>query len=144
MHETSTVHRDLKLENLMVQLIRTKGSKQSEMIVKVTDFGFAKFMDPEKEERLSLGSPLYTAPEVIMSKKYDCRCDVWSLGVMAYMMLCGRPPFPGNSKKQIYEKSLNVEPDYTRLNKYWKQGSLVKDFIQKCLIKDFNQRPTTQ
>jgi len=119
MHESNTVHRDLKLENLMVQMIKSADSKQSEMLVKVTDFGFACFMDPEKDEKLSLGSPLYTAPEVILSKKYDNRCDVWSLGVMAYMMLCGRPPFSGVSKQAIYKKSLNLEPDYSRLDKYW-------------------------
>jgi calcium-dependent protein kinase len=88
------------------------------MIVKVTDFGFAVRMDPTKDERTSLGSPNYTAPEVLYGLKYDARCDVWSLGIIAYMMLSGRPPFDGNSKQAVYKRSLNTEPDYTRLNKY--------------------------
>ena len=93
MHATKIIHRDLKLENLMVQLVKSPDGKTSEMVVKVTDFGFAVRMDPSKDERTSLGSPLYTAPEVIRAIKYDARCDVWSLGIMTYMMLCGRPPF---------------------------------------------------
>jgi serine/threonine protein kinase len=77
----------------MVQLIKSPDKKSIEIIVKVTDFGFAVRMDPTKDERTSLGSPHYTAPEVIYGLKYDGRCDVWSLGIIAYMILCGRYPF---------------------------------------------------
>ena len=101
MHFTNIVHRDLKLENLMVQIVKSN-DKTSEMVIKVTDFGFACSLSPEREEKLSLGSPLYTAPEVIRAQNYDNRCDVWSLGVMAYMILCSKPPFSGDSKQAIY------------------------------------------
>lgn len=84
---------------------------------------------------------MYTAPEVIRMQSYDSRCDVWSLGVMTYMMLTGRPPFSGQSKESIYQKSLNYEPDYSLFNKYWQRGALAKSFIQACLTKDFTKRP---
>jgi calcium-dependent protein kinase len=92
MHGIRIVHRDLKLENIMIQRMQPE---QNEVVVKLTDFGFACTIDPEKGETLSLGSPMYTAPEVIRMQSYDSRCDVWSLGVMTYMMLTGRPPFSG-------------------------------------------------
>lgn len=115
MHGLNIVHRDLKLENIMIQRMVDPETKKSEIILKLTDFGFACEIDPAKGEKLSLGSPMYIAPEVIKSQKYDSRCDVWSLGVMAYMMLTGRPPFSGNSKEQIAQRTLNNQPDWTPL-----------------------------
>ena len=65
------------------------------MICKLTDFGFACVMDPQIKINLSLGSPLYMAPEVIDSKSYDSKVDIWSLGVIAFILLTGTVPFPG-------------------------------------------------
>lgn len=83
---------------------------------------------------------MYTAPEVINGIKYDNRCDVWSLGIMVFMMLTGRPPFSGQSKDQIYRASLYREPDYSLLSKYYQNGKLATDFIKQCLIKDHKKR----
>lgn len=93
------VHRDLKLENIMIQNIQNVGSRDCEIILKITDFGFACEIDPAKPENLSLGSPMYTAPEVIKGIAYDARVDVWSLGVITYMMLTNTPPFSGSTKE---------------------------------------------
>jgi serine/threonine protein kinase len=76
------------------------------VVIKICDFSFAVEIDPKKGEKLLLGSPLYTAPEVINKVSYDSRCDVWSLGVMTYMMLTGRAPFSG-TKSSIYRSVLN-------------------------------------
>ena len=65
------------------------------MVCKLTDFGFACMMDPSKKINLSLGSPLYMAPEVIERKSYNSKVDIWSLGVIAYMILAGKVPFNG-------------------------------------------------
>jgi serine/threonine protein kinase len=80
------VHRDVKPDNL---LISANGH------IKLTDFGFAtKFKKGEKLD-LSLGSPLYMAPELVLEEDYDNRVDVWSAGVIAYILLSGMPPFIG-------------------------------------------------
>lgn len=65
--------------------------------VKLTDFGFSTFFNPEVKMSLCLGSPLYMAPELQKEKPYDERVDVWSLGCIAYIMMSGRPPFPDES-----------------------------------------------
>lgn len=64
----------------------------------MTDFGFACFQNPAEGLHDVLGSPLYMAPEIIQEKTYDLRVDVWSVGVIAYILLSGRPPFKGSSK----------------------------------------------
>merc|ERR1712004_852134 len=87
LHDRNIAHRDLKPENL---LFSNKGKKAT---LKLTDFGFAK----EAKNRDTLKTPCYTpyyvAPEVLGSKKYDLSCDIWSLGVIIYILLCGFPPF---------------------------------------------------
>jgi calcium-dependent protein kinase len=139
--ERPIVHRDLKLENI-IQYIQNEGSNDAEIILKVTDFGFACEIDPKKPENLSLGSPMYTAPEVIQGLSYDARCDVWSLGVMAYMLLTNKPPFSGSKKEEIYDRTLNNKPDYSSFSRFHDKGHLCTDFVQSCLIKNFHNRPT--
>ena len=63
--------------------------------VKLTDFGFATTFKAGEKLDLSLGSPLYMAPELVEEKEYDNRVDVWSVGVIAYILLSGMPPFHG-------------------------------------------------
>ena len=84
MHKQNMSHRDLKHENLMCL------SEDSEDLnVKLTDFGFATFFDPKHKMNLSLGSPLYMAPELVMEAEYDQKVDVWSLGCIVYILLSG-------------------------------------------------------
>lgn len=65
--------------------------------IKITDFGFACFKKLEGSDEV-LGSPLYMAPEIVQEKVYDQKVDIWSLGVIAYILLSGFPPFKGRSK----------------------------------------------
>lgn len=94
MHKKQIIHRDIKPENILME-----SSDPSNLNIKITDFGFAKFYDPSKgglED--TLGSPLYMAPEIIKKVPYDEKVDVWSIGVIAYIILTGRPPFLGKIK----------------------------------------------
>jgi mitogen-activated protein kinase-activated protein kinase 2 len=95
LHDLGIAHRDLKPENL---LLNTNDLNQ-EAIVKLTDFGFAK------EVSLGLQTPCYTpyyvSPEVLGSDKYDASCDIWSLGVIMYILICGYPPFYSHHGKPI-------------------------------------------
>jgi calcium-dependent protein kinase len=77
-------------------------SKQLDNLeVKITDFGFAAYFDPKEGLKEVLGSPLYMAPEIIDGKFYDNKVDIWSFGVIAYILLSGRPPFNGKNKQEI-------------------------------------------
>jgi len=87
-HSKNIIHRDIKPENILFE----KGSN----LVKIIDFGIATAKKTDKlTERL--GTPYYIAPEVLC-KNYDEKCDIWSCGVIMYMMIFGSPPFSGNDE----------------------------------------------
>ena len=93
MHQQNIAHRDLKLENLLCI-----STSKDDLGVKLTDFGFATFFDPKNGMNKALGSPLYMSPELHnfdekISHTYDNRVDVWSLGVVTYILLSGEIPF---------------------------------------------------
>mgnify|MGYP001947258546 CR=1 FL=1 len=146
-HESGLVHRDLKLENVMVQLEQDEDGS-CHMICKLTDFGFACVLDDPQSQRslnLTLGTPLYMAPEVIKGSGYGQKVDIWSLGVLTYLIMASEAPFDGSSKQDIYNKIKgSYKPDYSPLDKYWQNGALLKDFIQKCLQKNPSNRVTAQ
>jgi serine/threonine protein kinase len=84
------------------------------------------------------------APELALKKKHGQGVDVWSLGILCYMLLTGSRPFPGIEKKDIFKGTLNNEPDYKLLSKFTNNGDNVIKFIKSCLIKDPAKRPTLQ
>ena len=90
LHKNKIVHRDLKPENLLYDI--------DSKLVKISDFGTGiEISNLDSKMNQLVGSPLYIAPEVITGN-YDIKCDVWSCGVILYIMLCGVPPFTGNSQ----------------------------------------------
>ena len=95
-HSNQIVHRDLKPENI---LLDTK----KDNIIKIIDWGEARFFDKQKKMNRISGTPYYIAPEVL-AEKYDEKCDIWSCGVIMYILLSGHPPFNGNSDKAIMNK----------------------------------------
>mmetsp|Transcript_4996 Transcript_4996/g.14334 ORF Transcript_4996/g.14334 Transcript_4996/m.14334 type:complete len:363 (-) Transcript_4996:506-1594(-) len=133
--EKNIVHRDLKPENFLFE------TKSESAVVKVIDFGYAtRHTNGQKPMKDEVGTPLYMSPEV-MDKKYNRSCDVWSVGVIAYTLLAGHPPFNGNNEKEIYE---NVRDGKFRFpSPQWDDVSLsAKDFICKVLKRDAKQRIT--
>ena len=109
MHKKNIVHRDIKPENILFESL-----DQKNLNVKITDFGFAQFYDPEKGGLTdTLGSPLYMAPEIIKKVKYDYKVDVWSLGVISYILLSGKPPFNGKTKDEIFLQVATKAVSYT-------------------------------
>lgn len=94
----NVVHRDLKPENLLLD-------KGAEPKVTIIDFGTSEVFDPTQKMNKKFGTPYYIAPEVL-KKSYDEKCDLWSIGVITYILLCGYPPFNGANDKQIIEAVL--------------------------------------
>ena len=89
-----------------------------------------------------VGSAYYTAPEVLKGA-YDYRCDIWSLGVIAYMLLSGAPPFNGDSSEKIHQLILNKEPDFSTKMFPKAQPSTI-DFLRQLLVSDPSKRMTIE
>ena len=94
------MHRDLKLENILID------SKKS-LAIKLTDFGASVIYNKKNPDGQGgklmnecIGTPYYVAPEVLLSE-YDEKCDLWSVGVISYMLLSGKPPFTGENEFEI-------------------------------------------
>ncbi|KAF1794953.1 Calcium/calmodulin-dependent/calcium-dependent protein kinase [Phytophthora cactorum] len=86
-HSEGVTHRDLKPENLLY------ADETESAVIKIADFGFAKLVTEETNMSTMCGTPGYYAPEIVRKLPYDSKCDIWSLGVIAYILLCGFPPF---------------------------------------------------
>ena len=97
-HKMKIIHRDLKPENILI-MSKEKGIP----IVKICDFGTAKMFDKGKITQRVVGNYYYMAPEVTI-RDYNEKCDLWSCGVILYMLLSGRPPFGGSSDSEIIDK----------------------------------------
>ena len=98
-HSMNVIHRDLKPENILI----VKRVKSGFHPIKIIDFGTAKVFKKEKSEHLLIGSAYYIAPEVL-SRNYSELCDLWSCGVIMYILLTGRPPFNGINEEEIMKK----------------------------------------
>ena len=96
-HSKNIVHRDLKLENLLLS------SEGKGATLKIIDFGMSEIFDPRVKMSTRLGTPLYIAPEVL-SKSYTEKCDIWSCGVILFILLSGSLPFKGTNQKELYHK----------------------------------------
>jgi len=133
MHDNGIAHRDLKPENLLC-------SGDEYNTIKVTDFGLSKDFSTASL-RTSCGTPDYVAPEVLKGQPYDNTVDIWSIGVITYILLCGFPPFYGNTDQQIFEKILRVEYDFPSPD--WDHISVeAKEFIKCILVPEPSKRPS--
>jgi len=136
MHKQGVAHRDLKPENMLMT------DKSDKAQVKITDFGLSKFFDEQSTMmKTPCGTPGYIAPEVLHMKGYDKQCDVWSLGVIVYILLCGFPPFYADNDAQLFERIKNGK--YEFLKPYWDPISdAAKDFVRRMLVVDPAKRAT--
>lgn len=105
LHSKDIVHRDLKLENVMVKSSFVDANNEMNVNIKVTDFGLAVRKQGRSEAMLqtTCGTPIYMAPEVISAHDYSQQCDIWSIGVIMYLLLCGEPPFVASSEEKLFE-----------------------------------------
>ncbi len=161
LHGQGIVHRDLKLENFV---FRDRDPDSDRMVL--IDFGLAKKFGSGKSVRMStpkksfigeelstvaedetvimnsvVGSSYYIAPEVLDGRYSGPLCDIWSMGVIVYMMLCGKAPFNGKTEALIMKRAQTGE--YSMNGASWDMISDEgKDFVSRCLTKDVNRRIT--
>ena len=133
-HDNNIVHRDLKLENFLFM----DNSPDAELVL--IDFGLSQHFDREEILHAPVGSPYYVAPEVLQGS-YDAKCDVWSIGVITYMLLTGSPPFNGPSMTKVLEAVVNAEITFDE-KEFGKYSESAKDFIKTCLTREVSKRPT--
>ena len=140
-HKMGIIHRDIKPENIMIETRENSGLLR----VKLIDFGVAKIFKKNVANKSFAGTSIYMAPEVIKAS-YNEACDLWSIGVILYILLIGAPPFQGDNKKNDNDySSANKKEKYYNLN--FKNISLsenAKDLLSKLLKYNPEERITAE
>lgn len=140
LHSKKIIHRDLKLENFLFSSVKPDSE------LKMIDFGLSKHFQFGEVQTEAVGTPYTVAPEVIKGS-YDERCDVWSIGIITYLLLSGETPFGGcdgenllQVRQNILRGSFSFEPE-----DIWQHVSgHAKDFIETLLIVDYHDRPSAK
>ncbi|KAK9714168.1 hypothetical protein RND81_06G076200 [Saponaria officinalis] len=135
LRENNLIHRDLKPQNLLVS------TNDSNSVLKIADFGFARSLQPRGLAETLCGSPLYMAPEIMQLQKYDAKADLWSVGTILYQLVTGKTPFTGNNQIQLLQNiikatELRFPPDLNDLS------SECVDLCQKLLRRNPVERLT--
>eukprot|EP00878_Enallax_costatus_P010384 GHUV01010837.1.p1 GENE.GHUV01010837.1~~GHUV01010837.1.p1 ORF type:complete len:453 (+),score=145.23 GHUV01010837.1:840-2198(+) len=139
-HSKHVIHRDIKPENLLLMRCPEKqADSEGGVVLKVIDFGCSTFCVPGKRLCKKFGTPYYVAPEVLW-RDYDEMADVWSAGVVLYILLCGRPPFNGKNDDEIVAKVRTGH--YRMCPDDWSHVSAAgKELVKAMLTLDATARP---
>ena len=135
-HSRGIIHRDLKPENI---LIPTGSSKIDYTLLKIIDFGASVLKKDDGKISFRFGTPYYIAPEVLQ-ESYNEKCDVWSIGVILYLLLIGQAPFDGDDDDIICQKIISEEIDFDNNNKIKELSREAVDFMKKLLEKNPDKR----
>ncbi|XP_073532193.1 serine/threonine-protein kinase ULK1 isoform X2 [Phyllobates terribilis] len=117
LHSKGIIHRDLKPQNILLSCTGGRRSNPNNIRIKIADFGFARYLQNNMMAATLCGSPMYMAPEVIMSQHYDAKADLWSIGTIIYQCLTGKAPFQASSPQDLrlyYEKNKTLTPNIPR------------------------------
>ncbi|XP_013882373.1 calcium/calmodulin-dependent protein kinase type IV isoform X2 [Austrofundulus limnaeus] len=134
LHGNGVVHRDLKPENLLYADLSLDAS------LKIADFGLSKIIDDQVTMKTVCGTPGYCAPEILRGNAYGPEVDMWSVGVILYILLCGFEPFfDPRGDQYMYSRILNC--DYEFVSPWWDEVSLnAKDLVSKLIVLDPRKR----
>jgi calcium/calmodulin-dependent protein kinase I len=131
LHAQGIVHRDLKPENLLL-------ANDKDDIIKIADFGLSKIYTEEMMST-ACGTPGYVAPEILQCEGYDRQIDMWSAGVIMYILLCGYPPFYNENDGRLFDSIMAGQYEFH--SPYWDNiSSQAKDLIKKLLVVNPKQR----
>ncbi|MBS2017767.1 MAG: serine/threonine protein kinase [Deltaproteobacteria bacterium] len=139
-HAVGIVHRDLKPANLFLACRPDGGN-----VIKMLDFGISKSVKATRDEKVLtgqavLGSPIYMSPEQLRNaKEIDGRADLWSLGVVGYELLAGKPPFDGDGVGEIFAAVLEKTPEPLHTIN-WRLPPEISAVIAKCLERKVEER----
>ncbi|XP_068601171.1 calcium/calmodulin-dependent protein kinase IGb [Brachionichthys hirsutus] len=134
LHQNGVVHRDLKPENILYH------SQDQDSKIMISDFGLSKMVDQDIMST-ACGTPGYVAPEVLAQKPYSKAVDCWSIGVIAYILLCGYPPFYEDSEARLFSKIMKAQYEFD--SPFWDDISeSAKDFIRNMMQKNPSMRYT--
>eukprot|EP00934_Nitzschia_sp_Nitz4_P003543 Nitzschia sp. Nitz4//scaffold322_size40381//37364//39639//NITZ4_007570-RA/size40381-augustus-gene-0.59-mRNA-1//-1//CDS//3329547857//3533//frame0 len=137
MHEAGVAHRDLKPQNLLLT------SKDDNAHIKVTDFGFARRVHTKNSLTSRCGTPTFVAPEILKNIPHDQSADLWSVGVVVYILLVGYPPFMKDTQADLFQQIRTgawgfLEEDWENISRD------AKEFIENLLVVDPEQRWTVE
>ncbi|GAM22807.1 hypothetical protein SAMD00019534_059820 [Acytostelium subglobosum LB1] len=141
LHSVGIVHRDLKPENLLLK-------NEKDLTIALSDFGLSKILADDVFMKTTCGTPSYVAPEVLNNinnapTAYTEAVDMWSVGVIAYILMCGFPPFYSDDIRKLFESIMAASYDFPE--KYWKNISKeAKHFVNCFLTVDPAKRYTAK
>ena len=135
-HNLGVIHRDLKPENFVLK------TTEPDAAIKAIDFGLSTYFEPQQHFHDIVGSAYYVAPEVL-KRNYSNEADIWSAGVILYILLAGVPPFWAQSEQAIFDEVLKGKYDL-RSDPWDKISEGAKDVVRKMLVSDPKQRATAQ
>lgn len=138
MNGKGIVHRDLKPQNILLCHDGKPNTPSTEMRLKIADFGFARFLNDGVMAATLCGSPMYMAPEVIMSLQYCAKADLWSIGTIVFQCLTGKAPFQAQTPQQLkhfYEKHAELKPNIPK-----DTSPELRDLLLKMLKRNAKDR----
>ncbi|KAH8858433.1 Calcium/calmodulin-dependent protein kinase type IV [Schistosoma japonicum] len=136
LHEYEIIHRNLKPENVLLS------TRDNDAIVKITDYCPHLFTTEDLDMELVCYTTTFCAPEILISRRYDKSIDLWALGVLLYIMLCGNSPFKSKTGSDLYRAILHNDIDFEF--GHWKSISLnAQDVVKRLLMPDPKSRIIT-
>ncbi|XP_019949114.1 serine/threonine-protein kinase ULK1a isoform X1 [Paralichthys olivaceus] len=140
------LHRDLKPQNIL--LCHPEGRRSSSINIKIADFGFARHLQTNTMAATLCGSPMYMAPEVIMSQNYDAKADLWSIGTIVFQCLTGKAPFHASTPQELrlfYETNRTLLPgipkETSRHLRHLLLGLLKRNHKERISFDEFFHHP---
>ncbi|KAF2285462.1 hypothetical protein GH714_004709 [Hevea brasiliensis] len=129
-HKYGVVHRDIKPDNILLDSLNS---------VKLADFGSAEVVMEGEMINGVVGTPYYVAPEVLVGREYGEKVDIWSAGVVLYILLAGFPPFYGETAEEIFDAVLRGNLRFP-VRAFHGVSSAVKDLLRRMLCRDVSKR----